>query len=337
MKRIVLDKPFQLQLQDVQRPVAAADEALVHIRRIGICGTDLHAYQGNQPFFSYPRILGHELSGEIVEIGANEHRLRIGDRCVINPYLACGHCIACRNGKTNCCCGLEVLGVHTDGGMQEYLAVPVAQLIRSESLTFDQLALVENQCIGAHAVRRANLRQGEFALVVGAGPIGLGVLQFAKLAGAHVIAMDISSERLTFCRECFQLEHAILAGPDARDALRAITDGDLATAVFDATGNTRAMRQSLDYLAHGGRLIYIGFAQDEIGFFNPDFHKKETTLLGSRNATREDFQHVIGALEDGRAAVDRFITHRAGLDATPASFSGWIDPAKRVIKAVVEN
>jgi len=337
MQRIVLDKPFQLRLEDVRRPVAAAGEALIHIRRIGICGTDLHAYQGNQPFFSYPRVLGHELSGEIVAIGTNADGLRAGDRCTINPYLACGHCIACRHGKPNCCCQLEVLGVHADGGMQEYLAVPVRQLIRSDSLTFDQMALVENQCIGAHAVRRANLRRGESTLVVGAGPIGLGVMQFAKLAGAAVIAMDIRPERLAFCRDVLQIEHAIVPGPQAIDALRTITAGDLATAVFDATGNSRAMRRSLDYLAYGGRLIYVGFAQDEIGFFNPDFHQKETTLLGSRNATREDFQQVIGAFEDGRATVDRFITHRAGLDATPTSFTDWLDPAERVVKAVVEN
>lgn len=336
MKRVVLAKPGHLRLEAVDAPRPAAGEALLRIRRIGVCGTDLHAYQGNQPFFSYPRVLGHELSGEVVAVGPDVDSVREGDRCVVNPYLACGDCIACRRGKPNCCCHLQVLGVHADGGMQEYLAIAAGQLIRTEGLTLDQMALVENQCIGAHAVRRAAIEPGERVAVVGAGPIGLGVIQFARLAGAQVAVLDIRPERLAFCRERMGVEWTISAGPAAVDALRSIGEGDLPTAVFDVTGNADSMRASLDCLAHGGRLVYVGLTQADVGFFHPDFHKKETTLLSSRNATREDFQHVIDALQAGRARVDQLVTHRVGLDDTPTSCPRWLDPAEAVIKALVE-
>src|SRR5690554_3690106 len=165
-------------------------EALVNIRRIGICGTDMHAYKGNQPFFSYPRILGHELSGVIVQVGVNDKGLQEGDQVSVIPYMHCGSCIACRHGKTNCCTSMKVLGVHIDGGMRERIPVPVTHLIRTEGLTLDQSAMLEPLAIGAHAVRRAGLLRGETILVIGGGPIGLGVMAFAKYAGARVIAMD---------------------------------------------------------------------------------------------------------------------------------------------------
>src|SRR5258708_9601726 len=171
MRTIVLDKPRQLAVVDGRAARAPGPaEALVRVQRIGICGTDLHAYMGEQPFFSYPRVLGHELGVEVVEAGPDAGGLRPGDRCAVEPYLSCGACIACRAGKTNCCARLQVLGVHADGGMRELMTLPARALHRSDTPSPPQLALLEPPCLGAHAVARAGIEAGEGALVLGARP-----------------------------------------------------------------------------------------------------------------------------------------------------------------------
>jgi 2-desacetyl-2-hydroxyethyl bacteriochlorophyllide A dehydrogenase len=337
MKTIILSQPGLFSLTDTSEPRSpATGEAVVRVHRVGICGTDLHAYRGRQPFFSYPRILGHELGVEVVEVGENQTGIRPGDRCAVEPYLNCGNCIACRRGKTNCCVDLKVLGVHTDGGMRSHLTVPLSKLHRSETLSWEQLALVETLGIGAHAVDRAGLEAGEFALVIGAGPIGLSVTQFAQLAGARVIVLDVNDARLDFCRRQLGVEHTLPAGDAVTDELRLLTGGDMPTAVFDATGNPESMRRAFDLVAHGGRLVLVGLCQADISFHDPDFHRREMTLLSSRNSTSRDFQRIIRLLEEGRIDMTPWITHRVGCEAMPEAFPGWLDPASRVVKAVVE-
>jgi 2-desacetyl-2-hydroxyethyl bacteriochlorophyllide A dehydrogenase len=337
MKTIVLAEPGRLLLTDTAPPDApAAGEAIVRVRRVGVCGTDLHAYKGDQPFFSYPRILGHELGVEVVALAPDvEHMLAVGDRCAVEPYLNCGACIACRRGKTNCCVRLQVLGVHTDGGMRECFAVPAARLHRSDMLTYDQLALVETLGIGAHAVDRARIEPGEYALVIGAGPIGLTVMQFAQAAGAQVIAMDLDAHRLAFCRQHLAIAHTIAAGPAALDQARVITGGDLPTVVFDATGNPASMHGAFSYVAPGGRLVFVGLFQGDVSFHDPEFHRREITLLASRNATAADLRRVIGLLEAGRIDLTPWITHRATLDEAVSQFPSWLRPESRVIKAMI--
>lgn len=336
MQSIVLEKPFLLERKEKEIPLRKPGEALVRVRNVGICGSDLHGFKGDQPYFTYPRIIGHEFSVEILEIENNRSGLEKGDRCVVDPYMACGRCLACRVGKTNCCVALEVLGVHKDGAMQEYMVLPVEKLIRSRDLTFEELALVENQCIGAHAVRRAHLSEGETALVVGAGPIGLGVIQYAMLKGARVAVMDISRERLAFCRSCLQADWFIDASKNPEEELKSITSGDFAAAVFDATGSAESQKKAIEYTAHGGRIILVGLAKGDINYFHPDFHKRELTLMSSRNATREDFENVIHSLEEGKTKVNPFITHRTTFDRVAGEFEKWCDPDEGVIKAVVE-
>jgi len=233
MKTIVCEAPHLLRMANTRVPKPKAGEALVRIRRIGICGTDLHAYRGQQPFFTYPRILGHELAGSIEEIGDNPHGLTVGDKVAVMPYLECGDCIACRRGKPNCCANMRVLGVHLDGGMREYFAVPADHLVKANSLSLDRIALVECLAIAAHAIGRAEVVPAEYALVIGAGPIGLGLLQFARLAGAKVIAMDISSPRLRHCREVLGVKHVVDASKKtAATRLAEITSGDSPTLVL---------------------------------------------------------------------------------------------------------
>ncbi|WP_282940590.1 zinc-binding alcohol dehydrogenase family protein [Paenibacillus sp. RC67] len=335
MKCIVCEQPNQFTMTEVPMPTVKAGEALVRIRRVGICGTDLHAYRGRQPFFSYPRVLGHELAGEIVENHNPASDLQPGDRVTVLPYLECGHCIACRSGKPNCCEQVQVLGVHTDGGMQEYVSLPTTHLIKTNDITLDQAATVECLSIGAHAVRRVAIQPGEYALVIGAGPIGLGVMNFAKQAGAKVIALDMNEGRLAFCSKWADADYTVKASEDAESQIKAITEGSFPTVVFDATGSAGSMMNAFKFVAHGGRLVYVGLVQGDISFFDPDFHKREMTLLSSRNATREDFEHVMNAIRQGNVDTDSFISARTTFDEMIDEFETFLKPESNIIKAVV--
>lgn len=335
MKAIVCEQIEQLKYVEEEEPNVGQGEALIRIQRIGICGTDLHAFKGNQPFFSYPRILGHELAGYVEALGAGVTGLAIGDLVSVVPYMHCGQCIACRNGKTNCCTDMKVLGVHIDGGMRERVSLPVTHLIKADGLTLDQAAMLEPLSIGAHAVRRSELRAGETALVIGAGPIGLGVMILAKQLGANVIAMDINEERLAFCRDWAGVDHTVNALQFPKEKLAELTNGEFPTVVFDATGNARSMTDSFGLVAHGGKLVYVGLVKADIAFHDPDFHKRELTLMGSRNATMEDFDTVRGALKAGSIDIDRYITHRASFEEMVDQFETWLKPESKVIKAMV--
>lgn len=336
MKAIICEQVDMLKQIEQEAPKLNPEEAIIRIRRIGICGTDMHAYKGNQPFFTYPRVLGHELAAVIEDVVDNEAGLQVGDQVTVIPYMHCGECIACRNEKTNCCTDMKVLGVHIDGGMREFLAVPVTHLIKTEGLTLDQTAVLEPLSIGAHAVRRSELRTGETVLVIGAGPIGLGVMAFAKHKGAKVIAMDINDERLAFCREWAKVDYTVNALEEAKEKLAEWTNGEFPTVVFDATGNARSMMNAFELVGHGGKLIYVGLVKADITFNDPEFHKREMTLMGSRNATQEDFSNVIEAVRSGSIDVDRFITHRAPFADMLEHFDMWLKPESKVIKAMVE-
>jgi len=337
LKTISCQTPGEFIFTEQVRPECGPGEALVHMQRLGVCGTDLHAYAGVQPFFTYPRVLGHELAGKIVEVGANAEGLQPGDSVAVMPYLECGRCIACRNGKTNCCTDMNVLGVHSDGGMREYLPVPTDHLIKNEKLSVDQLALVECFAIGAHAVRRAEIQRNENVLVVGAGPIGLGLMQFARIAGGTVTVLDISKERLAFAAKHMDVANTIQAGTvDIKERLNELTDGDFPTVIFDATGNQKSMTDNFLYLAHGGRYVLVSLVMADICFPDPEFHKRETTLLSSRNATRKDFLWVMECMENERIVTDPLITHRSSFENLIDHFQHWTSPAAKVIKAMVE-
>jgi 2-desacetyl-2-hydroxyethyl bacteriochlorophyllide A dehydrogenase len=338
MKTVRLEEPGLLANAEAGEPAGpAAGEALVRVHRIGVCGTDFHAFGGSQPFFTYPRILGHELGVEVLEVGPGDSPVKPGDRCSVEPYINCQKCVACRSGKPNCCSELRVLGVHEDGGMRERMLVPVRKLHPSASLTYDQLALVETLGIGCHAVERAALTPGEFALVIGAGPIGLSVAQFAVEAGARVIVLDVNPARLDFCRAQLRIAHAVGgAGEDPLDALKRITGGDLPAAVFDATGNPRSMAAAFNYPAPGGRMVFVGLFQGDVTFNDPNFHRREMTLMASRNALPGDFRRIIRLIEERRIDTAPWITHRAPLGAVPGAFPSWALPASGVVKAMIE-
>ncbi len=335
MLQISLERPGHFVAADGPEPVLQRGDALVRVHRIGVCGTDLHAFAGRQPFFDYPRILGHELGVEVVDPGDEPNGLKVGDRCSVEPYLTCGRCVACRRGKTNCCTTLKCLGVHTDGGMRPFIAIPASKLHRSAVLGYDQLALVETLGIGAHAVERAEIRSDDFVLVIGAGPIGLSVLQFALLTGANLAVMDVSESRLAFAREQLKVPHTVVAAPDAVDRLRAIGGGDLPTIVIDATGNAKSMTATFDLAAHGGRIVFVGIVQGEITFSDPNLHRRELTLCASRNATAGTFREIIRLVEAGRIDTNPWITHRFALVETPGVFPAEIAGNPKVLKAMI--
>ncbi|WP_256758070.1 zinc-binding alcohol dehydrogenase family protein [Cohnella sp. WQ 127256] len=336
MLGIVCEEIERFKLVELPEPSFVAGEAIVRIKRVGICGTDLHAFKGNQPFFSYPRVLGHELAGVIEQIGDNNEGLTVGDQVSVIPYMHCGQCIACRNGKTNCCTSMKVLGVHIDGGMRELISVPVTHLVGTNGLSLDQSAVLEPLSIGAHAVRRAGLVKGETVLVIGGGPIGLGVMAFAKYEGARVIAMDINDERLAFCQSWANVDDTLNALHQPEEKLSELTNGDFPTVVFDATGNAKSMTGAFGLAAHGAKIVYVGLVKADITFNDPEFHKRELTLMGSRNATKEDFSHVYEAVKSGSIDVSRYITHRSPFDGMIGQFESWLKPETKVIKAMVE-
>jgi 2-desacetyl-2-hydroxyethyl bacteriochlorophyllide A dehydrogenase len=336
MKTITLQEPGRFVIGETARPAAPAPgEALVRVHRVGVCGTDTHAFAGKQPFFTYPRVLGHELGVEVLALGEGVTNVRVGDRCSVEPYINCETCIACRRGRGNCCVNMRVLGVHIDGGMREAFTLPARKLHVANSLSYEQIALVETLAIGAHAVERAQVAQGENVLVIGAGPIGLSVIQFAALQG-RVMVMDVSEQRLAFCRETLAIAHTINARDRPVERIRELTGGDMATVVLDATGNAGSMKSALDPLAHGGRLVYVGLFQGDFSLSDPDFHRRETTLLATRNALPGDFSRIIRMIEAGRIRTDAWITHRVSADLLPETFPRWTAPDSGVLKAMIE-
>jgi 2-desacetyl-2-hydroxyethyl bacteriochlorophyllide A dehydrogenase len=334
MKALVCTTPGRFDYINTEMTAPAEGETLLKIERIGICGTDLHAFEGTQPYFNYPRILGHELAATIVETKAVG--FAAGDKVTIIPYMHCGNCIACNSGKNNCCVNMHVFGVHIDGGMREFVTVPNHALLKSEGLSIDELALVEPLAIGAHAVKRAAVTNGEFVLVIGAGPIGLGIAQFARIAGAHVIVVDVNDDRLQFCSTHAGVEHTINPlKQDVMEALKQITSNNMPTVVMDATGNLKAINNAFAYLAHGGRYVLVGLQKEHISFSHPEFHKREATLMSSRNANVSDFEHVMKSIKNGLVQPANYITHKVAFDEVATQFETWLHPNSKVVKAVV--
>lgn len=321
MKQIVLEAPGTFSEREAPLPSKADGHALVRMERVGVCGSDFHAFAGRQPIYTYPRIIGHELSGTVVDVSPNSSGVAEGDRCAIEPYISCGKCRACLMGRNNCCENLRLFGIHTDGGMQEFLSVPLNLLHKSDKLSLDQLALIETLGIGAHAVRRSGVKKGQTALIIGAGPIGIAVAQFASTIGAQVHIIEKSEWRRQF---------VMRIGYSASST----AEGRMADAVFDATGSSAAMAASLTYVATGGSLIYVGLTRDPVCLDDVLFHRKEVTLIASRNSVGI-FPQIIGLIEANKIDTSHWITDRLGLSEVPSKF-GSLPARETLIKAIVQ-
>jgi alcohol dehydrogenase len=340
MQALLLEQAKVFRYVEIPEPDAPpAGEAVVRVHAVGICGTDYGGYLGKMPFFSYPRIPGHELGVEVVAVGPGVTNVKPGDRCCVEPYINCQHCSSCRRGLTNCCEHHQTLGVHRDGGLRPLFTVPARKLHVSPKLSHPQNALVETLAIGCHAIDRGGPRSGETVLVIGAGPIGLSAVEFAKLSGARVMVMDMVESRLAFVRERMGVADVIVGTGDSADErqIAGLTDGRLCDVVVDATGSAASMARALTFCSFGGRLVYVGITQSDLVFPHaPVLHRRELTLLASRNAPSRDFSRIIGLIEAGTIDTGPWITHKVPFAETIRQFPHLIDPSSGVIKAVVE-
>ncbi len=333
---VVLAEPGQFLLRQGSLAEPAPGEARLRIHRIGVCGTDWHAFRGRQPFFEYPRVLGHELAAEIVAVNGPSE-FSVGDLVAVEPYLNDPDSPASQKGKTNCCESLRCLGVHCDGGMRPEINMPIKKLLHADGIALEQIALVEMLCIGAHAVNRANPDASETALVLGAGPIGMSVITFLRSRVDRLVVADLDAARLAFCREGLGVKETLRLseGINLERAVRDAFSGQLPDLVFDATGSGASMRSTFRLAAHGGKIIFVGLFLGEIPFDDPNFHRRELTLLASRNATSGEFSQVLNAIERGEVDVSSWITHRMRLEEVPERFPILAnDPTVR--KAVIE-
>lgn len=336
MKSLICEEPFTIQYIETPKPTIAADEVLLKIKAVGICGTDIHAYTGNQPFFSYPRILGHEICGLVEETGSACPAELLGQSVVVIPAVACGTCPACKEGKTNCCDTISLYGVHQDGGFQDYLAVKVSNIIPvPDSISSAAASLIECFAIGAHANRRAQSQAGENILVVGAGPIGLGTAAIAKANGANVVVADVSDARRAHAESVLNINTLNPLDENYTDQLSHLFAGQLACTVMDATGNKASMTNSVNLIRHGGKIVFIGLYIGDLQLDDPTFHKKETTLIASRNATYEDFIRVIELFENKAISEKIMVNEEFHFDTIGLDYENKVVKNKRLVKGVI--
>ncbi len=338
MEVIRLKAPGVWEKYKTQKPTETLEphEVLVKVNKIGVCGTDLHAFKGKQPFFEYPRVLGHELAVKVIATGEHVSNVKVNDNCSVEPYYNEEIGQAVRRGKTNCGEHLRVLGVHVDGGMQEYLKIPAKFLHPSDTLSNDQLALIEPLAIGCHAIDRARIQHDDIVLVIGSGPIGLGTIQFAQLTGARVLVMDIDTHKLNKAKEITGIHDTILVSDHIEKDIMQILNGDLPTVVLDATGNPTSMLNTFKYVAAGGTIVFIGLFQGDVVFNDPYFHKKELTLMASRAALSSDFSRIIRLIEAGKINPETYITHRIKFEEVPETFEKLYEYGGDLVKAIIE-
>tara|TARA_B100001123_G_C15334596_1_gene1032350 strand:+ start:2834 stop:3853 length:1020 start_codon:yes stop_codon:yes gene_type:complete len=338
MKTVTLKGPGEFILEDTRTPAAPGPgEVLVRVKHVGICGTDIHAYYGRQPFFDYPRITGHELGVIIEELGEGVEGLTVGQHCSVEAYLSRPGDKAFSRGKTNCTSTTQCLGVHADGGMRERVVLP-ANKMHPSSLDTEKLAIVEMLCIGHHAVERSSLVGDELIAVIGVGPIGLGTVQFACQPGTKVVAVDISEDRLANCKEAFPEIETLQVTLDDEplvDLWKTQFD-TLPEVVFECTGNKHSMEASIGLPDFGGRIIMVGFFMGDLVFSDPDFHKRELSIMSSRNATAHNFQDVVDQMEAGKINPDTWITHHCKAEEFPGLIDQWLVPEEGLIKGIVE-
>ena len=336
MQALALTAPKHFEFIHQEEPCdPSSGEALIRIHAVGVCGTDVSGYLGKMPFIQYPRILGHELGVEVIAIGSGVTNIKVGDRCSVEPYLNCGTCPSCLRGSTNCCESLQVLGVHCDGGLRSHIIVPAHKLHPANDLNFEQLALVETLGIGCHALNRGAPEAGDHVLIIGAGPIGLSVLEFAKLTGATLHMVEPNERRREFVRETYGIQsvHATL---DA-EAFAKQTNGRLARVVFDATGNAGCMARSIEFAAFGGRVVYVGITTEPVALNDPLFHRRELTLLATRNAVSSDFTRILQLIREGRINTSAWISHRMKFADVPLAFPSLLARDSGVVKAMISG
>lgn len=308
MKAAIFDAPKKMHVGECPTPEFGPDDVLVSTKAIGICAGDMYIFQGKNPYAPYPIIGGHEICGVVAETGQNVRGLRRGQLVVVEPFLSCGKCYPCRVGKTNCCANLQVLGVHRNGGYADYIAAP-AKMIHAvpNGLSATWASFVEPVAIGVQASRRGDIKSGESVLILGAGPIGLALIEVAKAKGARPIVTDVLDARLEYARQLGA--EALKADDKLLSKVMEITSGEGAPVVVEATGNIKAMESTIELVAAGGRIVILGIAKRGIPISFPalDFTRKEVTILGSR-ASLNCFPESLELLASGKIQYPKIAT-----------------------------
>lgn len=337
MKAVQVREPHHLAVVNIDSPaIQNATDVLVEVKRAGICGSDMHIYHGTNPLATYPRILGHEIAGEVLEVGTDVTHLQPGDHIVVEPIRFCGTCYACRKGRPNVCKELSVFGVHEDGGMREFFVLPAKQLHKVDNnLPWEEVVLAEPYTIGAQAVWRGNVQPGDFVFIHGSGPIGICILKLAKLAGATVMVSDLKKERLAFAKEN-GADYIVNAGDEnVLERLLDVTNGEGANVVIDAVCLPFTVEQSVQMASVAGTIVILGFDERHSQIPQLPITKKELTIVGSRLQTNQ-FAKVVQLLNEGKLRSNGLITHRFSVDQAQEAFTFVENNPDTVRKALIE-
>lgn len=335
MKALILEEPGKAVIAEVPKPNRKPGEAMLRVRRVGLCGSDLNSFRGRNPMVSYPRIPGHEVAATIVELDAGPLHLSIGTDVTLSPYTSCGRCASCRRGRNNACQYNQTLGVQRDGALTEYICVPVERL-HPAKLDLKSLCIVEPLTVGFHAAARGRAAEGEAVVVLGCGGVGLGAVAAAAFRGATTIAVDVDEAKLAIAQQAGATHVIHAQQQNVQEELRALTGGRGPDLIIEAIGTPDTFRQAVEEVSFTGRVVYIGYAKEPVCYETKLFVQKELDILGTRNAQPEDFRNVIQMLEAGRFPVDAAVSTVVPLDEAPGVFTQWSDQPSRFTKIMID-
>jgi threonine dehydrogenase-like Zn-dependent dehydrogenase len=334
MRALVIDRPGEARVIEMERPAADPQFATMRVRRIGLCGSDLTTYLGKNPMVTYPRIPGHEVAATLEDVPANDLGLAEGMNVTMSPYTSCGKCSACRQGRFNACRTNQTLGVQRDGALMDYLSMPLAKLYAAP-LPLEELALVEPLTVGCHAVARGLVTAKDTVAIYGCGGVGLGAVAAAAFRDARVVAIDIDDKKLAIAKDCGARELINTTREDVHARLQEISRGHGPDVIIEAIGRPDTYRAAVEEVCFAGRVVYIGYAKENVSFETRLFVQKELDIRGSRNALPEDFREVIRMFEQKRFPTAEAISATVPLEETPAILRAWSENPAAYTKIMI--
>ncbi|AJA48774.1 L-threonine 3-dehydrogenase [Clostridium pasteurianum DSM 525 = ATCC 6013] len=332
MKAVYLEDPGKIGIKDIKNPIRKKGEALIKVKSIGICGSDIGAYRGTNPLVSYPRVIGHEIAGEVIDVEENDKDIKVHDRVIIDPYVYCGNCYPCSLKRTNCCEDLKVLGVHIDGGMTELFSHPIKLMNKVPSnISWEQVPMAEPLTIALHAIHRTEVKEGEHVAIIGAGPIGLLAALAALAYRATPVLVDIVDERLEFAKK-LGIKYIINSkNQNAEEVIKNITNGRMAEVVIEASGANTAIRNTIDFVSYAGRIAFTGWPKKDTLLPTGLFTKKEIDIRGSRTSAGE-FPEALELISKGIIDVKPIISKVVRLDEVPESVKDLSEHPEKYLK-----
>ena len=336
MISLLISEPFKIGLTEADKPIISGEDVLIKVKYVGFCGSDLSSYMGRNPMVRYPVVPGHEIAGVISEKGPGvPDRFKPGDKVTVIPYTSCGKCASCLRGRANACQYNETLGVQRNGAMSEFVSIPWNKVIRGNGLSFEELALTEPLTVGFHAVSRGRVAQGDTVAILGCGIIGMGALISSVNRGAKVVAVDVDGEKLEFARSLGALESINTSKQDLVSSLKSLSGGKGPDIIIEAAGQRATYQASVEGVAFTGRVVCIGYAKEDISFATRLFVQKELDILGSRNASLEDFNEVMDILGKGKLQASSLISSKVSPGEAAKALEKWVKNPGRVFKILV--